>query len=378
MGQAFSLPNFCHSLLATPRLNLGLLLLALAAHGATFEDVSAQATAARDANNVARAIELYRQAVTLNPNWHEGWWFLGSLQYDSDQYAGARDALTHLVQLDPQAGPAWGLLGLSEYEVHDYPAALTHIQRALTGGSGAQPEMEAVLRFHEALLLTRAGEFDAAVTRYAWFARHAPPEPPILMAIGLASLRVARLPEEASATEQDLFQTAGRAVYFTMNQQADKADQTLRDLLAHYPETAGVHYLIGWHLLASQPEHAIAELQHELRLNPSNTAAATMVAWALLNQGDPVSALPWARQAVQGAPELMRAQYVLGRALAETSDVAGGIEHLETAERMDPADLETHLALESAYARAGRTSDARRERSRSIELAKGNTFVAHS
>jgi Flp pilus assembly protein TadD len=103
-----------------------------------------------------------------------------------------------------------------------------------------------------------------------------------------------------------------------------------------------------------------------------------MVAWALLNQGDPVSALPWARQAVQGAPELMRAQYVLGRALAETSDVAGGIEHLETAERMDPADLETHLALESAYARAGRTSDARRERSRSIELAKGNTFVAHS
>lgn len=365
--------------LAAARVAVGSLLIVagLAVHGATFEEASAAATAARQANDIPHAIALYRDAVTLNPAWQEGWWFLGSLQYDSDQYAGARDALTHFVQLNPQAGPAWGLLGLSEYEVRDYAAALTHVQRALADTSGGQAEMEAVLRFHEALLLTRMGRFDAAVTRYAWFARHAPPESTLLTAIGLASLRVARVPDEVADDQHDLFETAGRAVYLTMSQQGDKADEILHDLMTRYPETAGVHYLVGWHLLASkQPEHAIAELQHELRLNPSNPAAATMLAWAFLDQGDPSAALPWARKAVEGAPDLMRAQYVLGRALAETSDVNHGIEDLESASKADPADLEIHLALESAYSKAGRTSDAQRERVRSIELARGTSLVA--
>ena len=102
-----------------------------------------------------------------------------------------------------------------------------------------------------------------------------------------------------------------------------------------------------------------------------------MLAWGLLNRGDPSSALPWARRAAQNAPGLERAQYALGRALAETSDVPGGIQHLEAAARLDSTDLEVHLALASAYSNAGRTADARLERLRSIELSRGMATAAH-
>src|SRR4051812_21466266 len=154
----------------------------------TFDEVSASASAARAANDIPRAIELYREAVHLNANWQEGWWYLGSLLYDTDQYAAARDALTHLVNLEPRATPAWGLLGLSEFQTGDYRAALSHVQRGLAG-NGVEGQMDAVLQYHEALLLTRAGEFDAAMQKYVAVARAAAPKPPLLTGLGLAALR---------------------------------------------------------------------------------------------------------------------------------------------------------------------------------------------
>src|SRR5438270_3398811 len=123
---------------------------------ARFADMAARATAAREASRLPEAIALYKEAVNLDPKWEEGWWFLGSLLYDTDQYAAARESLARVVDLDPKAYPAWGLLGLCEFETVDYRASLGHIQRALEAGSGTQGQMEGVLRYHEAVLLTRA------------------------------------------------------------------------------------------------------------------------------------------------------------------------------------------------------------------------------
>jgi ASPIC and UnbV/FG-GAP-like repeat len=70
--------------------------LAWAGSEQDFECLAAQATAARITNNLPGPIDLYKQAVQANPKWQEGWWFLGSMLYDSDRYAEARDALSHL------------------------------------------------------------------------------------------------------------------------------------------------------------------------------------------------------------------------------------------------------------------------------------------
>ncbi len=348
-----------------------LFLIASLACADNFDDVSAQAAEARNANQISRAIELYRQAVTLRPSWDEGWWFLGSLLYESDQYAGARDALARFVQLDPKVGPGFALLGLSEFELRDYDRALTDIQSALAAPQGNDPTFESVLRFHEAMLLSRGGDFDAAIDRYAGFAHGSqPPDPALLEAIGLAALRVRLTPAEIAAADRELYRTAGNAAWLVMTGRRDDADHAMHDLISQYPDTRGVHYLYGCFVLPARPEHALAELKRELQLDGSNSAAAAMLAWALLNQRDAIAALPWARQAAREEPGGARAQYVLGRALAETGDAEAGIEHLEAATKLQPADLEIHLALASAYAETGSNSKAREERLRCLQLTR--------
>jgi len=342
------------NLLKAATIALVSLVLGLPLAAATFEELSASASAARIANDVPRAIDLYRQAVQMNQQWKEGWWYLGSLLYDTDQYAPARDALAQLVKLEPRATPAWGLLGLSEFQTGDYPAALAHVQRSLASG-GVQGQMDAVLRYHEALLLTRAGQFDTATQKYAAVARSAAPNPPLLAGVGLA---------------------AGKVALSILAQDYAKAGEGFADLLTRFPNSPGVHLLYGSYLLANAPEHAIDEFKKELNIAPSDARAAAMLAWALLNRREAASALPYAKTAATAAPGSATAQYAFGRALAENGDVESGIEHLKTADKLNPSNLETHLALASAYSKAGRTELARQERARAMELAGRNAVVA--
>ena len=363
------------NLLKAATIALVSLVLGLPLAAATFEEVSASASAARIANDVPRAIDLYRQAVQMNQQWKEGWWYLGSLLYDTDQYAPARDALAQLVKLEPRATPAWGLLGLSEFQTGDYPAALAHVQRSLASG-GVQGQMDAVLRYHEALLLTRAGQFDTATQKYAAVARSAAPNPPLLAGIGLAALERAQLPNEIQPGDQDVVMAAGKVAFSILAQDYAKAGEGFADLLTRFPNSPGVHLLYGSYLLANAPEHAIDEFKKELNIAPSDARAAAMLAWALLNRREAVSALPYAKTAATAAPGSATAQYAFGRALAENGDVESGIEHLKTADKLNPSNLETHLALASAYSKAGRTELARQERARAMELAGRNAVVA--
>ena len=66
------------------------------------------------------------------------------------------------------------------------------------------------------------------------------------------------------------------------------------------------------------------------------------------------------------------AQYTYGLTIAAGGDLATAIERLETAERLDPANIEYHMALAGVYSKAGRHDDARRERRTSIALAREN------
>jgi len=341
-----------------------------------FADLSARASAARQANDVPRAIALYRQALQLNPKWEEGWWFLGTLLYDSDRYAPGRDALRHFVGLQPNAAPALGLLGLCEFETGDYPESLKHIERSLSLGAPAEPQMDQVLRYHEAMLLTRTGDFDKALQKYVWFVRKGARSSSILLGIGLAALRTPLLPKDIPPPRQDLFLTAGQASIYTISGDLPNAQRTFLSLIDRFPESPNVHYVYGVFLLGADPDRAIDEFKLELKLAPSNAAAGAMLAWVLLRRGDFKIALPYAEKAVQSAPGFPTAQLVFGRLLVETGAVDRGIEHLRIAEKLDPANLEVHLGLVTAYSRIGRTQDARRERRKSMDLSAENASIA--
>jgi tetratricopeptide (TPR) repeat protein len=337
---------------------------------ANFQELSAGATTSREQGNLPLAIQLYTQALQLNPAWAEGWWFLGSLQYGSGSYASARDALSHYLGLTPNAPPALALRGLCEFETGEYSQALQDIQQGIAGGAASQQRNEQILRYHEGQLLTRLGRFDAALKSYSFFAEKKISSPELFLAIGLAGLHIPLLAKEASPDQQELVTAAGNATFQFMSGQDHDAG-VFNALFQHFPTAANVHYLYGTLLYATDPDSAIEQFQKELEVSPENQAAQVMLPWALLMRNKPADALPGARMAAEKHPQLAAAQLVLGRALSETGALAEGIEHLETALKLEPTNLEIHIALAKTYSRAGRDEDARRERQSCLELAKG-------
>jgi tetratricopeptide (TPR) repeat protein len=134
-----------------------------------FDDVAAQATAAREVKDVPRAIELYTQAVQINPKWLDGWWFLGSLEYGAGQYAPAIETLSQFLDLKPNAAPALALRGLCEFETGSYKESLSDIQQGLFFGAANDARNEQILRYHEAILLTLLARFQDALKSYFFF-----------------------------------------------------------------------------------------------------------------------------------------------------------------------------------------------------------------
>jgi tetratricopeptide (TPR) repeat protein len=327
-----------------------------------FAELSAQASRARDANEAASAIRLYKEALQLNPNWQEGWWMAGSLQYDSEQYAESAASLRRLTALRQGMGPAWGLLGLCEYETGSYRSAFEDIQRSLALGIGDQPQMTGVLKFHEALLLTKKGEFDTALQKYSAFLPPTVKDPQVLLGLGLTALRRRQVPKEVSADHADLVSSAGRALAAFLMGDYSRAQALYDQLLARFPNDPDVHYAYGYSVLRADPERAIQEWERALSIDPSNAAAHAMLSWTFSLRDQREKALAHAREAVAKDPNITVSQVVLGRLLVQKGQIDAGIEHLERAVQIDSTNLEAHLALATAYSEAGRKEDSRRER----------------
>lgn len=338
-----------------------------------FDGLVLKATAARQRDDVPQAIELYSQAVQLKPEWPDGWWFLGSLQYQAEAYAAGQEALTHYLALVPDAGPAWALRGLCEFETGEYMPSLTDIQHGLSLGAGKQSSDEKILRYDEALLLTRTGNFERSLQEYAPLAHGKVPNPEVLVGIGLAGLRTPLLPRELRADKQDLFVAAGNAAFLFMSGDETAAQREFQNLFQRFPTAANAHYLYGSLLFPSDPDHAIIEFRRELEITPSNAAAQMMVAWDALLRSDYPTALAYAQKALTEEPSLPLARLVLGRALVETGDVKGGTELLEKEQQLEPDNLEIHFALARAYSKSGRKADARRERLLCFQIEKNAT-----
>jgi tetratricopeptide (TPR) repeat protein len=346
-------------------------IAASSARAATFEQLAAQADAAREAGQTLQAVQLYTEALQLKPAWPEGWWYLGTLYYDGDQYENGRKAFAEFVKLAQAAAPGWAFLGLCESETGDYEHALEHIRRGLEIGAGIEPDTEQVIRFHEALLLTRTGLFDQASPRFMPFVRRGIHDPTLIAGIGLTALHEPLLPKEIPPERRELIAAAGQTVYLWMSADTNQTGPAFRALLERYPTAPGVHYLYATYLLSFRPaEEALAELKRELELNPHSADARAMVALIAWRAGSESAALPIARQAAQDGPTCPMAQYAYGLVLEGSGDLGQAIEHIETAERLDPANVEYHMGLAGAYSKAGRHADARRERRTSIAMAK--------
>ena len=337
-----------------------------------FNDIASRAAAARDQQNVPAAIQLYAQAEQLKPDWQEGWWYLGVLQYSSNQYAGAIDAFTRLLQLAPAAVPAMALRGLCEFETAAYDDSLRDLEQAVAHGALNEPRNEEIIRYHLAQLLTHASRFQGALEQYQRLAalRTAAPDSDLLIGIGLAGMRDPSFPKDASAKNRELYQAAGNAGYVFLSGDNEKADDLFSQLFARYSYAPNLHYFYGFLLFPHDPGLAIDQFNSELAVNPSNETANAMLALTLVIAGRFAEALQHAQRAYDNAPDMEMAQLALGRSLAETGEMKRGAELLNQVIARDPGSLEAHLGLVSIYSRSGNREDAERERKVCRDLAK--------
>jgi len=334
-----------------------------------FADVAARAAAARDQQNLPLAVQLYTEAERLNPSWQEGWWYLGVLQYSSNQYPAAIDAFTHLLQLVPTAVPAMALRGLCEFETASYDDALRDLDQAVAHGAANEPRNEQIIRFHLALLLTHAGRFEDAFAQYTALARLHAEAPDLLVAIALAGTRSTLFPTDVPLADRTFYESAGRAGYVFLSADDEQADRLFTDLFAQYPTRPGLHFYYGYLLFPHDPAMAGDQFREELALKPTSETQA-LLALTLIYEGHFADALSPAQNAYNADPDLHIAQIALGRALAETNDIKRGTELLNQALQRDPSDLEAHLGLASIYSRTGNREEEARERRLCRDLAK--------
>jgi predicted Zn-dependent protease len=336
----------------------------------TFTALSARADAARDAEHLDEAVQLYRRALALRPTWKDGWWSLGTIYYDQDSYAKAAQAFRSLLKTDPKNGTGYAMLGLCEFELGQDAAALQSIQTGLSFGLIKDQSLRNVVLYHEGLLLLRKGQFTEAGDALALLASYGEGADQAALAIGMAALRILPrdlLPEKSQ--EREIVLRAGRAEILAAQKKFDDGARIYSQLIADAPQFPGIHCAYGKYLLQEHlTDEAVAEFQQEIKNNPRHVQSYLEIA-AVQYHVDSAAGAQYAEEAIRLQPTLPFAHYLLGLLYADSGKYEKATTQLELAEKSHIREADLYYALSRAYSRTGRKADAARARATFLQLS---------
>jgi predicted Zn-dependent protease len=331
--------------------------------GVAFSDLAEKAKSASQQNRLDDAIALYRKALALKPTWQDGWWALGTLEYDRDHYAKAAQAFAKLIALNPRHGTAHAMLGLCQFELGSDAPALKNLLAADRLGISKDEQLRKVALYHLGVLQLRTRKFNAAKETLQELAKDGVRTNELSAALGEAALLIR--PQEAPAEGTDgstVVQRAGEAELFFAAKDFDRAKHTYSALAEEFPTYPNLHLAYGRLLLDTHDaDAAVAEFQKELQRDPKNLNALLEIA-AVRYQVDSQDGLKYAEQAVELAPQQPFAHYLLGLLLLDTGNVPRAIAELEQSRQRLPREAGVYFALGNAYAKAGRREEAARAR----------------
>src|ERR1700730_669028 len=329
----------------------------------SFDSLSKRAAESREADRVDEAVSLYKRALVLRPRWPEGWWSLGTLEYDRNNYPVAAKAFQRLLVLAPKHGTAHLMLGLCEFEMGQEEAALKNIQAAEKLGVAQNSQLFQVMLYHEGVLLLRKAKYEHAQEVLQQLCRNGAENADIVRSLGFSVFRLSpkAAPPETSPGAS-VIQRVGHAECLVGRKKFDEARAEYKSLLAEYPEFPDIHYVYGHFLLeANDTEGALPEFEKQLDLTPGHLNARLQIA-AVKYRAHSAAGVPYAEQAVQLAPHLPFAHYLLGLLYADTGQYAKAIPELEIAQKAFSNEAQVYFALGNAYARTGRKEDAAKAR----------------
>ena len=349
----------------------------------SFETVVSRAQSAMDAGRLSEAEQLYRRAVTLRPGWAEGWWHLGTLCFDSNQFTEARDAFAQFVTVEKkQAGPGFAMLGISEFQLKHYREALAALEHGWNLGLGSNAAFAHTVLYHIGILHTRQEEPEIALQRLTLLVEQiaaAHPEAPkgevlsdteLIEALGMAGLRIPTLPSDIPAAEITVIRRAGKAQALIALQDGVAAEAELKQLTSDYSSHPGVHYMYGVFLLKEHPPLAVDEFRREIEVSPKSDAARIQLALEFLRTADYQTGLKYAREAIALAPNNFVAHVACGRLWLALGKTGQAIEELRIGVKLAPSSPDAHFALSRALSEAGRNAEAAHERAEFERLQK--------
>jgi tetratricopeptide (TPR) repeat protein len=332
-----------------------------------FEALAKQAEAALE-SNPAEAAKLYRQAVTMRPDWAEGWFYLGASLYGTHEYGESQQAFQRATKLAADNGTVWAFLGLCEYQMGKYSQALADMRKGEELGLGDRKQFVSSIHNHAALVYLREGKFGLAMEQLEPLVRIGDDSEETIEGMGVGALGMPMLPADVSADKREMVRLAGRTAWAVYAQKIEEGRKLAAELAEKYPSEPGVHYLYGLCLARSDPEAALREYRKELQIRPRHVATRLQAAVLETKQGAPQAAIELALEATKLEPSNPYCYVTLGRAYLSIAQMPKAIEALEQAVKLAPQNRPAHLYLAQAYRRAGRIQEADREQAEYARL----------
>ncbi len=336
----------------------------------TFVQLAEKAERASEENRLEEAAALYRKGLALRPRWSEGWWSLGTIEYDQDHYAQAARAFSKLVALQPNNGTAHAMLGLCQFELGKDQPALTNLSAADSLGILKDEQLRKVAVYHLGLLQLRAKKFSAARETLSQLAKDRVSTKELTTAMGQAALLIRPQDSPKQGTEgARVVDRAGEAEVLLATKNFERATQIYSDLAQEYPGYPNLHLAFGRFLLdTNEIDEAVKEFQKELQRDPDNINSLLEIA-AVRYQIDSPDGLKYAERAVRIAPQQPFAHYLLGLLRLDTGDPAQAIPELEIARKAFPGETGIYFSLGNAYTRVGRKAEAAKARAEFVRLS---------
>ncbi|MBI3475721.1 MAG: tetratricopeptide repeat protein [Acidobacteria bacterium] len=329
----------------------------------SFASLAAKADAARDADRLDEAVVLYRKALALRPSWAEGWWSLGTIQYDRNAYADAARALQKVTVLVPDNGNAYAMLGLCEFELGREELSLQHIEKGKHIGIHKDEALGRVLLYHEGVLLQRKGSFQAAQETLEELCLRGGNGDEVANALGMTLLRMTGKAAPAQgSTDANVVLRVGRAECLAGQKKYDEARPAFEEVVKDNPTYPNIHYAFGLFLMEIRDVvNGVEQFKQEIANHPDHVLSRLRIA-ACLYKEDSAAAIPYAEEAVKLSPGLGFAHYLLGLLLLDADQSARAIPELEIAQKTFARDPRIYAALGSAYSRTGRKQAAAQAR----------------
>ncbi len=328
----------------------------------SFEELAKRADALRDAGQLPAAIAAYERALRIKPGWVEGRWYLGTLNYELEKPAPAREAFLKVVAAQPENAGAWAFAGLCEFQLKKYEPALGDLMKARELHVASNKELGTVVRYHAAILLTRFQQFELSQKVLSEFTGEGNDNPKVIEALGLSTLRIPLLPDELQPDRREQVLLAGQGTYYLYVHAMAAARKSFEELVRRYPDTPNTHYALGVMLLNEDPDAGIEAFKKELEVSPGSVHSMLQMAFEYIKQSDWANAKTWASEAVQVAPDNFAARQAYGQTLLELDETDEAIKQLQAGVALADDSPSLHFTLARAYQKAGRLADAQKER----------------